>query len=169
MYSSMSINVIITIIILPVSSSPAYQREPQPRLAPPQIHPFHELSPLPTNEKKYKYKYQILCNKYRYKCKWKYKYKPTCNKVEFTPSTKCFFSTSKSSSSKALLNAFMSLAWCDEENDVDINKNEKSWEWQTGGEWGFEPEGRPGPKVRILQHRQTLHAEEGGAILCPFT
>ena len=65
-----------------------------------------------------------LCNK----CALKYKYKifckknkPTCNKVQSTPSTKCFFSTSNSSSSNALLNAFASLAWSDEVNDVDMS------------------------------------------------
>ena len=57
------------------------------------------------------------------KCSLKYKYKnkPTCNKVVSTPSTKCFFSTSNSSSSNAILNAFSSLAWSDEENDVDVS------------------------------------------------
>ena len=57
----------------------------------------------------------------KYTLKYKYKNKPTCNKVESTPSTKCFFSTSNSSSSNALLNAFASLAWSDEVNDVDMS------------------------------------------------
>ena len=78
------------------------------------------------DERLYKFIFSMSCincqlkrYKYKYKDKYKYKYKPTCIKVELTPPTKCFFSTSNSSSSNALLNAFRSLAWCGEDVDED--------------------------------------------------